>query len=726
MLANMQTVWPVRVSRYALLASLAVSIFATDSINARQAAQTAERQEAGEPFRTEVNYIRVDLYPTLNGAPVADLNQTEIEVLEEGVPQQIVQFEQVLVRAARSQEVRRDPTTVREMREAVRDARARLFVLFLDTNHVEGGAAIQVAKALSSAMNELIGGDDLIAVMRPGMSARDLTFTRRTTTIEELLKSRWGGRDRLIFTDPVEEQYATCYPAMPRSPREGGGPASDRGIAQEMILRRREAQTLDAFEDLVRHLGALREERKAVITVTAGWRLYGDNPALRRPIDNPAPPGPAIGLDPRTGRLGTAPEIPTPGVATVSCERDRVALSMLQNESRFHRILDEANRANTSFYPLDPRGLVVFDENIVPLAGVGVGPATNPMVGLEEDRARLNARTTSLRVMAENTDGLAIVQTSEIAAGLRKMADDLSSYYLIGYYSTGKLDGRFHRITVRVKRPGVSVRARRGYLAGTAAEAARMRAAATARVPEKSAETRAVEAAVGSLAPFARPRPVRIQVASGWPAAGAGTIWAVAEIDPGAGRDEWRAGGDAEATLLDHSGAAIATEQIPLKPGVFAVRFALTPRPPVPALQPGEYQVQIRVKGSTVLSTATERVRVSLPPAPNGAGILFTRRGISTGNKEMPTADLRFRRTERLRLDVPAGSGDAADVYSARLLDRVGHPLSVPVTATLREDAEGSRWHTTEVALAPLAAGDYVIELTAGSERTLAAFRVLP
>jgi len=70
--------------------------------------------------------------------------------------------------------------------------------------------------------------------------------------------------------------------------------------------------------------------------------------------------------------------------------------------------------------------------------------------------------------MAKATDGIAVVQTSEMDAALRRIADDLSSYYLIGYSSSEKLDGRFHRITVRVKRPGVNVRARRGYLAANA------------------------------------------------------------------------------------------------------------------------------------------------------------------------------------------------------------------------------------------------------------------
>jgi VWFA-related protein len=106
---------------------------------------------------------------------------------------------------------------------------------------------------------------------------------------------------------------------------------------------------------------------------------------------------------------------------------------------------------------------VVFDENIVPAAGVGF----NPGLSLAEDRARMSERRTSLLTMAEETDGLAVVSTNNIDAGLKRIDDDLSSYYLLGFYSTQKPDGKFHKLTVRVTRKGVSARARRGYLAST-------------------------------------------------------------------------------------------------------------------------------------------------------------------------------------------------------------------------------------------------------------------
>jgi VWFA-related protein len=434
------------------------------------ASPSAQSQTTPPTFRTGANYVRVDVYPTRNGMPVTDLRREEFELLDDKVPQTIDEFEHVVVRSAGPQDSRREPNTVAESRQAVLEPRARVFVLFLDINHVELAASRRIRTPLVEALDRLIGADDLIAVMTPEMSARDVTFARRTTTIEGFLtRYWWGERDRLNFRNPVEDLYARCYPGIPRP---GEAIAPDQGIAQEMILRHREKETLDALEDLVRFLGGVREERKAVIAITDGWRLYERNGALARPIDGQVPIGPVIGINPATGTLGTRPPDSTGRTSNGDCERDRFALSQLDDAQQFRSMLDEANRANTSFYPIDPRGLAVFDEDIVPAAGVGAGVYANPTVSPVEDRSRLFARNTSLRTLAEATDGLAVLDSNDLSRGLRRIVDDLSSYYLLGYYSTGKLDGRFHALTVRVKRPGVQVRARRGYLANTEAAAA--------------------------------------------------------------------------------------------------------------------------------------------------------------------------------------------------------------------------------------------------------------
>src|SRR4051812_17287549 len=93
------------------------------------APQAAQDQDARPTFRTEANYIRVDAYPTRNGAPVTDLKAEDFEILEDKVPQKIDQFEHVVIRGGGPQDARREPNTVAESRAEAQNPRARVFVL---------------------------------------------------------------------------------------------------------------------------------------------------------------------------------------------------------------------------------------------------------------------------------------------------------------------------------------------------------------------------------------------------------------------------------------------------------------------------------------------------------------------------------------------------------------------------------------------------------------------
>ena len=95
----------------------------------------------------------------------------------------------------------------------------------------------------------------------------------------------------------------------------------------------------------------------------------------------------------------------------------------------------------------------------------------------------------------------------------------------------------------------------------------------------------------------------------------------------------------------------------------------------------------------------------------------------STGTRMMQRVENVLGSVEKLRFDVPTPSAEAV---SARLLDRTGNAVPIPIAASVRDDADGSRWRTARLALAPLAPGDYIIELASGPERTLFAFRVVP
>ncbi|PYQ94901.1 MAG: hypothetical protein DMF95_17035 [Acidobacteria bacterium] len=677
-------------------------------------------------FRTEANYVRVDAYPTKDGAPIGDLTQADFEILESGAPQKIEQFERVLIQGNMPQEMRREPGSVEQGRQAAQNPRARVFVVFLDINHVSVEGSHRIRAPLVDALNRLIGPDDVFAVMTPEMSARDITFARRTTTIDGFLTRywTWGERDQLNSRDPVEDQYKLCYPGVGPTRM---CPDDDRGVADEMIERRREKLTMDALEDLVRYLRGVREERKAVLAVTDGWRLFRPNPTLARQLYCSVPQA-TIGIDPRTAKPTANPVQPGTGTSPMTCERDRQTLAYMDDEQQFRNLLDVANGANTSFYPIDPRGLVVFDEPISrPTTGLpprGSTTITPPSV----DRLRLGARLDSLRTLAEATDGLAMVDSNNLAGGLKRVVDDLSSYYLLGYYSTGKLDGKFHPISVRVKRPGVNVRARRGYLAATLADATALSRAASSSAaraepePAAIAEARVVEAAVAPLAGYARDVPLRFQIAAGWKPGdtASAALWVVGELGGVATvGDAWQDGFDATVTLTTLTDATVASGRVTVPRGARTFRMALTASQP---LQAGDYVLRVGARAGSASIPSRDSARLAIPAAPDAMGALFFRRGPATANRDVPTADLRFRRNEQVRVEIPTA---APDPVTARLLDRTGKLLAVPVAAALRDDSDGSRWHTAQLALAPLAPGDYAIEMAARDRRTITAFRVI-
>lgn len=644
-------------------------------------------------FRAGAHYVRVDVYATLDGEPVRDFAPEDVELLEDGVPQAIDTFEHVSVPPAGPQETRIEPSTVAESRQMAGEARARVFVVFLDTyhTHIEGSARMRLP--LVRFLERLLGQDDLVALMTPEMAAGDVTFGRKTAVMSSLMQDAWawGRRGRTAAdNDATEDLYQACYPAA----------GDSAGLATEMKERRREQLTLDALEDLVAHLGGLREERKAVLTVTEGWRLFADDRGLARVGGSQGAPGRPRIFSGR-GQVTTGRD-PGTGVDMSKCEADRVGLAAMNNTRRLRDIAEAANRANVSFYPVYPRGLSASDA---PIESDRLPSA---------DRAVLAARLDSLRTLAENSDGLAVLNTNDVDEGLRRIVADASSYYLLGYHSTNtKLDGRFRSITVRIRRPGVQVRARRGYRGLTAEEVL-----AAAEGEKRPAAPVAAPASV-AVAPRAL---LRVRTSAWRPVAdGAAAVWVVGELDNAIRKDPaWSNGGRAEIVVVAATGVDVASATLDVAERAFSVRL------PGSGLTPGEYAVRVRVHptGSAGLPvTDAGRLIVAETALPLGDPVLW-RRGPSTGRRYVVTADQRFQRNERIRVEIPTGAAGAA---SARMLDRRRRPMQVPVEVTERPDASGEfRWIVADAALAPLAAGEYAIEVTSGDHSQIAAFRVVP
>src|SRR5437762_1850774 len=91
----------------------------------QQPRQSQPDAQAPQPtFRTEANYVRVDVFPTdKDGTPITDLRQEDFEIVESGAPQKIEQFERVLIRGNLPQEMRREPENVDAGRQAAQNPR---------------------------------------------------------------------------------------------------------------------------------------------------------------------------------------------------------------------------------------------------------------------------------------------------------------------------------------------------------------------------------------------------------------------------------------------------------------------------------------------------------------------------------------------------------------------------------------------------------------------------
>ena len=110
-----------------------------------------------------------------------------------------------------------------------------------------------------------------------------------------------------------------------------------------------------------------------------------------------------------------------------------------------------ANRANASFYTVDPRGLVA-------------GPDIGYDVPLREWRDHLFQTQNSLRLLAELTGGMAVVNRNDFADAFQEIDAETSDYYVLGFYSSNPDPTvRTRRLRVEVNREGVDLKHRTHY-----------------------------------------------------------------------------------------------------------------------------------------------------------------------------------------------------------------------------------------------------------------------
>ncbi len=365
--------------------------------------------------------MRVDVIVTdKKGAPVDTLKQADFQVFEDGKPQDIETFKLFKIDAITSTTPARPiRTSFDEESEAQRDD-VRLFAFFLDDYHVRRGNAMFARGKMAAFVRDQVAPQDMVSIMYPLQPTDTVVMSRDHENLAKALEQFDGVKYNYTPRNQFEDQYAN-YPAT-------------------VVEQIRNDVSISAIKGLIIKLGGLREGRKALVLVSEGYTDYLP-PQMRR--QNAMMGGTEVTANPFAGD----------GMAA---EKERF-FSQAEMLGRLRDIYELANRNNVSIYALDPRGLAAFDSDIDEGAGG---------ISLTTDRDMLRLTMDSIRVLADNTDGRAIVNSNDLLAGLKQIVRDQSAYYLLGYNSARSLgDGKFHEIKVKVNRPGVEVRARKGYVA---------------------------------------------------------------------------------------------------------------------------------------------------------------------------------------------------------------------------------------------------------------------
>jgi VWFA-related protein len=640
----------------------------TQTTTAPPATQGAQGADPQATFRARVDSVFVDVQVTdKQGKPVTDLKQTDFEVRESKKPQTIETFKYIQV-----DDTPVDPEIVPEIlslddqqREAAKED-VRITVIYLDDYHTHLSSSMRIRAPLSNWVRSQ-NPRDLFAIATPLMPTALLTFSHNLNGIASEIQHFIGRKYDYTPKFPVESQISFL------SPQE--------------VEQTRNSIVISSLDALCALLGTFRDGRKTLVYVSEG--LTGD-------IMNTS--------------LG--------GSKSASLSTN----AMLASENLYHDLeitFQSASRSNTSIYTLDPRGL----------AASAYEPADtfSARVSQEQDHQTLGQEIDSLRIIADQTGGRAIVGSNDPLPALKQMMRDSSGYYLLSYTSTEKpRDGKFHPISVQVNRKDVEFRARKGYWAYSSDAVARMTS------PAKPRASAAVTEALDSVEEPKGDRAVRVWAGAVRGPSGKDTVTVSWEATPGRGsgpKDE----------PVDHvavTGRSVYGEE------VFNGTITRDDKQTTPAgsvkfdAPPGNVRLKVVAVSASGQRLDTIERDVDVPDFTAPAAVITTPavfRGrtprelqqIRAAAQPVPTPTREFSRTERLLLRFEAYAlGGLRPKVTMRLLNQIGQPMTdlAPPTPV------GDNGYEVEIGLGSLAPGSYVIEIDAdaggGQTQSLVAIKV--
>jgi VWFA-related protein len=377
-------------------------------------------QEQKPTFSVAVTLVTTDVIVRDDkGQFVADLKKEDFKVLEDGQPQDLVSF--VLVHGGRTFNMAAAPAPAQQegivlpQNRPVGDEAGRVLLIFVDDAHLEALNTHHLRAFLKKVTSTLVHEGDLVSLITTGTSSVAVPLTYDRAMIDAAIEKVTG--NGLTFLDITQ---------LSEGP---SGPAN---------LRQRAANAFATAYETINSLERVKNKRKAVIWVSQG---YDFNPfeGARRGTDR------VFG-----GRYGSPTrdmirdeENPFFRSANVFAETDLVA--------QLQEITRAANRANATLFTVDPRGLVGTTD-------------AGQHIDQEEWATHIQKTQGSMRTLAENTGGFAVLNENDFGPALKRIDAETSDYYVLGFYSSNKdTNKRVRELEVTVNRPNVTVASRRFY-----------------------------------------------------------------------------------------------------------------------------------------------------------------------------------------------------------------------------------------------------------------------
>jgi VWFA-related protein len=387
-------------------------------------------------FKVSVDLVTSDIIVRdEKGNFIPDLKQDEFEIYEDGVKQDVISMS--VIAGGRVTNVLAAPPPpppegiILPPSRPKNDVSGRIFLFFVDDLHLQFHNTGRVRQLFQKIAKDLVHEGDMFGIVSSGPSSIAVDMTYDKNRLDEAIKKIAGSE--LSPTDIIQ------------------GPSGAEGPSE---VRYRAHVAFSTVNDLLNNLESVHNRRKALVYVSDGYDFNPFQDSRLGTMD-PNSPFQQNNFAQQQNQANQSADGSSTGSAV-----DPMTQQQKQNETfadadlarELGELTRQANRSNVTMYTIDPRGLVGMgdiDQNVDPTQW-------NDFIRKSQD---------SLRVLAEETGGIAVVNQNDFSKALKRIDAETSDYYVLGYYSKNPDATRRRRqVEVKITRKGASAWFRKEYV----------------------------------------------------------------------------------------------------------------------------------------------------------------------------------------------------------------------------------------------------------------------